>query len=124
MRKNRLHVLTWLATGCVFFVMSAASCAEETKTTVENLRCEYLTDPIGIDIPGPRLTWNLSSRTHGLRQTAYRIDLGTDSPAVASGESAEEQTESEEMPALFTCVAFKTCTKYYWNLTVWDNYGH
>ena len=123
MRKNRLHVLTWLATGCVFFVMSAASCAEETKTTVENLRCEYLTDPIGIDIPGPRLTWNLSSRTHGLRQTAYRIDLGTDSLAVASGEIAGEKTESEDMLVFYTQGEFKPFTKYYWKVTVWANDG-
>ena len=34
------------------------------------LRTEYLKDPIGIDIPRPRLFWNCEG---GLRQTAYQI---------------------------------------------------
>ena len=34
------------------------------------LRTEYLTDPLGIDIPHPRLMWNCEG---GTKQTAYRI---------------------------------------------------
>ena len=35
-----------------------------------DLRTEYLVDPIGLDIPNPRVFWNCDS---GIRQTAYRI---------------------------------------------------
>ena len=35
-----------------------------------NLKTEYLTDPVGIDIQKPRLMWNCEG---GIRQTAYRI---------------------------------------------------
>ena len=34
------------------------------------LRTEYLLDPLGIDIPNPRLMWNCED---GVKQTAYRI---------------------------------------------------
>ena len=34
------------------------------------LRCEYLTDPIGIDIKKPRLSWNCEG---GTKQSAYQI---------------------------------------------------
>lgn len=34
------------------------------------LRCEYLKDPMGIDILNPRLMWNCEG---GVRQTAYQI---------------------------------------------------
>lgn len=28
---------------------------------IENVRCEYLLNPIGIDVEEPRITWNLST---------------------------------------------------------------
>jgi len=42
---------------------------------VTDLRCEYLTDPLGIDVRRPRFSWKLvdSNRTRGQKQTAYRI---------------------------------------------------
>jgi alpha-L-rhamnosidase len=41
-----------------------------------NLRCEYLTDPLGIDVVKPRLSWVMEDRgqesgSRGLKQTAY-----------------------------------------------------
>ena len=35
-----------------------------------NLKTEYLKNPIGIDIPNPRLFWNCDK---GVKQTAYQI---------------------------------------------------
>jgi alpha-L-rhamnosidase len=32
-----------------------------TEIRVENLKCEYLTNPIGIDASHPRLNWQLQS---------------------------------------------------------------
>ncbi len=44
--------------------------------SIQRLRCEYLTDPLGIDVEKPRLSWTLvSSRPvdRGQFQSAYRI---------------------------------------------------
>ncbi len=38
-----------------------------------SLECEYAQNPLGVDLPAPRLFWKLASRTRGQRQTAYRI---------------------------------------------------
>jgi alpha-L-rhamnosidase len=40
---------------------------------VADLRCEYLENPLGIDIAKPRLSWQLESGTRSQKQTAYRI---------------------------------------------------
>ncbi|MCL5269276.1 MAG: family 78 glycoside hydrolase catalytic domain, partial [bacterium] len=37
------------------------------------LRCEYLENPLGIDVPQPSLSWWLSDPRRGARQTAFRI---------------------------------------------------
>jgi alpha-L-rhamnosidase len=41
--------------------------------TAVGLRCEYLTDPLGIDTPKPRLSWALESSDRNQVQTAYQI---------------------------------------------------
>ena len=43
---------------------------------VDHLQCEYLTDPLGLDVTQPRLSWQLipaRSSGRGLGQTAYQI---------------------------------------------------
>jgi len=42
-------------------------------TEVTNLSCEYLVNPLGVDVPKPRLSWKISSERRGELQTAYRI---------------------------------------------------
>src|SRR5580704_15832653 len=41
--------------------------------TVENLRCEYLVNPLGIDPASPRLSWIITSNQRGEMQTSYQI---------------------------------------------------
>ena len=38
-----------------------------------HLRCEYTVNPLGIDVPHPRLFWTLESKERGERQSAYQI---------------------------------------------------
>jgi len=38
-----------------------------------NLRCEYLSSPLGLDEMQPRLSWMMESARRGERQTAYQI---------------------------------------------------
>jgi alpha-L-rhamnosidase len=42
---------------------------------VSGLQCEYLTDPLGIDVQTPRFSWKLSDADHarGQKQTGYRV---------------------------------------------------
>jgi alpha-L-rhamnosidase len=41
--------------------------------TASTLRCEYRTNPLGLDEPRPRLSWTVSSDRRAQRQSAYRI---------------------------------------------------
>ena len=42
-------------------------------TSIVNLTCEYRSNPLGIDVAAPRLSWQMQSKRDGARQTAYRI---------------------------------------------------
>ena len=95
-----------------------------SKPTLHSLRCEYQTNPIGIDIPRPRLSWQLSSERRGLQQTAYRIlvadsqetldqNLGNiwDSKRVASSASTNVEFAGQPLEVGKT---------YYWKVRIWD----
>ncbi len=47
--------------------------------SAENLRCEYLVNPLGIDAPSPRLSWIITSNRRGEMQTAYQILVASSS---------------------------------------------
>lgn len=62
-----------IATG----LLAAVSCV--LAAAPEQLRCEGLRDPLGIDRPSPRLSWALPPGGRGLAQTARQV-LVADSP--------------------------------------------
>ncbi|MGB8193162.1 MAG: family 78 glycoside hydrolase catalytic domain [Chitinophagaceae bacterium] len=89
-----------------------------------NLRCEYLVNPIGIDAPQPRLTWQIRpTTTYGLKQTAFRIIIGVDSASVAAGKGMlydSKKKTSSGMLAPVTGIRLLPFTKYYWSVQLWD----
>ena len=52
---------------------------------VSNLTCEYRTNPLGIDVLQPRLSWQLESDRRGTHQTAYRILVGASETDLSGG---------------------------------------
>ena len=90
------------------------------------LRCEYLVNPLGVDVPHPRLTWMLADDRQGAKQTAYQIFIGTDSLAVISGKGNCWTTPKTLSPAALIAYNGKTLqpfTKYFWRVLVWDQQG-
>jgi len=53
----------------------------------EALRCEYLTNPMGIDVAQPRLSWRLAPLSPGLRQSAYQIQVASSSGPLNQGKA-------------------------------------
>ena len=54
-------------------VLAMVSRPGDSSITPVNLRCEYLKNPIGIDIVKPRFSWALESSERGEYQTAHQI---------------------------------------------------
>ncbi|MFH0761925.1 MAG: family 78 glycoside hydrolase catalytic domain [Bacteroidota bacterium] len=91
------------------------------------LSCEYLTNPLGIDVPSPRLRWQMADARKGACQTAYRIKIGTDSLAVAQGKGGHWDSgivKGSQMLISFNGNnSLKPFTRYYWTVQVWDHRG-
>lgn len=91
---------------------------------VEDLRCEYQTNPLGIDAPQPRLSWKLQSQQRGQKQTAYQILVATDEALLAEGRADLWDTgkvasdQSVHVVYAGKPLASRTCC--YWKVRVWD----
>ena len=80
-RKNPFHLLnshskTFLVVVSLFYFAStpfAVASPSGDGIAPVNLRCEHLRAPLGIDIPRPRLSWNLASENRNSVQYAYEI---------------------------------------------------
>ena len=56
-----------------------------SATRVVQLRCEYLTNPLGIDTPDPRLSWIIESNERGVSQSAYQVLAASSEVALRKG---------------------------------------
>jgi hypothetical protein len=58
--------------------------AGSSDLIADDLRCEYGTNPMGIEVSAPRLSWKLQSSVGGARQSAYRILVSSSRERLAS----------------------------------------
>ena len=88
-----------------------------------NLRCEHLQNPLGIDAPHPRLSWQIDDTVQGAAQTAYRIFAGTDPVAVKQGTGNiwdSGKIISDSIFVVYQGNRLQPFTKYYWAVKYWD----
>jgi alpha-L-rhamnosidase len=99
-----------------------------SAATAGNLRCEYLLNPLGIDINRPRLSWMMSSGGRGARQTAYQI-LVASSPTNLSqniGDLWNSGTiiSSQSVLVPYGGQALTSGEICYWQVRFWDENGN
>jgi alpha-L-rhamnosidase len=93
-----------------------------------NLKCEYLTNPMGIDVRQPRLSWVLRHSERGEKQTAYQV-LVTSKPELLdqnkgdvwdSGNVASE----ESVHVVYAGKPLESGRSYVWKVRTWDAQGN
>ena len=95
-----------------------------------DLRCEYQTNPLGIDVPQPRLSWKLAADGRGARQTAYQVRVADSPAALADGATGHgrlwdsgrvESAQSVQVPYGGQPLASRQ--RAWWQVRVWDESG-
>jgi len=115
MRRTFLTFSLLLIAGFVF--------SEPARCYPDNLRCEYLVNPLGVDALQPRFSWMLNDSRYGAVQTAWQIVVGTDSARVAGGDGEmwnSKKIESDKMLVTYAGKQLQPFTKYFWCISVWD----
>ena len=118
-----------------FLLLSFLGCTEQGKSgkakftgvMVENLRCEYLVNPMGIDITRPRLSWILKSEQRSSMQSAYHILVATSAESLErdkgnlwnSGKVESDQSNQ----IVYKGKRLKSRMRCYWKVRIWDEEG-
>jgi alpha-L-rhamnosidase len=89
-----------------------------------SLRCEYHADPLGIDVPAPRLFWKLASDKRGARQSAYQIRAAHTPEALASENGglwdSGKVVSPQSVHIPYGGTALTSGQRVYWAVRVWD----
>ncbi len=112
--------------GAVALVGSWALVAAWALEPVE-LRCEYRRNPMGLDVPAPRLSWALRSSRSADRATAYRI-LVASSPELLMQEISDlwdsgRIQSASQLHIPYAGRPLRSGERCWWTVRVWDREG-
>lgn len=93
----------------------------------QRLRCEYRSEPLGVDTPRPELSWIVSADSRGQVQTAYRI-LVASTPALLEANEGDlwdsgKVEGSSTFGVVYAGADLPSHQQCYWKVMVWDGEG-
>jgi alpha-L-rhamnosidase len=92
-----------------------------------HLRCESVSNPLGIDVANPHLSWQSDSTERNWTQTAYQVVVSiTSSPAFDASVSVWDSGKvisAESVGIAYAGPKLEPHTRYYWSVRVWDANG-
>ncbi|XCF05463.1 family 78 glycoside hydrolase catalytic domain [Tamlana crocina] len=115
---------------CLFItlVISLLNCCKTkpSEVKVTELKCEYKSNPLGIDNASPRLSWKLLEdlQTRGQKQTAYQILVSSTLEHLESNnadvwDSGKVET-NQSVNANYQGKALESAKQYFWKVKIWD----
>jgi len=120
MKINRLKYILILGMALIGGSGSAA-------VVTQDLRCEYLNDPRGIDATSPRLSWIITSNRRGEMQTAYQVLVASSPKLLSDGQGdlwdsgkVSSDASSQIVYAGSPLVSRERC---FWKVRTWDRDG-
>jgi len=128
---------SWIAGGFLFTIVSAvvgasaigalADQAAKSSVKVQQLRCEYQRQPLGVDHPAPRLSWTLESSVRGQKQTAYRVLVARSLASLQADRGdlwdSGKVNSNQTVNVPYTGKALVSSQRCYWKVKVWDKHG-
>ena len=89
------------------------------------LRCEYLADPLGIDVTAPRLNWVLDHDRRGEKQTAYQVLVSGRLQSLNDNQGDQwdsgQLNSGDSTQIVYSGKPVESGHTYYWKVRYWDN---
>ncbi len=124
--RNRRVLFTFLLMASAILAVRPALSAGGPEQP-NSLKCEYLTNPLGIDVRQPRFSWALEHSERGQLQSAYQVLVATGPALLDQGKA--DQWDSGKVPSddstqvAYGGKALESGRTYYWRVRYWDKAG-
>ena len=108
-------------------LLLVTSCTHDGQVKVTNLRCEYKTNPLGVDVEKPRFSWNLESDRRGATQTSYQVFVSSDmqklNENIADVWDSQKISSDKSIQIQYEGKPLQSNQKYFWKVQIQDQDG-
>ena len=119
-----LRTLRFISILILFFCPVPPSLAAQGPDAPSDLRCEYLSNPLGIDAVTPRLSWVPRHSQRGETQTAYQVLVSSSLNRLHQDHSdiwdSGRQESGESIQIAYAGKPLESGHSYYWKVRYWD----
>lgn len=116
-----------LVAGFSAIVLGVTGLADGAGLIPTHLRCEYRTDPLGIDTLRPRLSWRLESERRDEKQTAYQVVVASSRENLDAGRfdlwDSDRVPSDQSIQVEYAGKPLASGKRSYWQVRVWDKTG-
>ncbi|MBS7564904.1 family 78 glycoside hydrolase catalytic domain [Mucilaginibacter sp. Bleaf8] len=121
------RIIKHTAFALLICLLFAAKLARAANIQLQNLRCEMLVNPQGIDAAQPRLSWQILSEERGVMQTAYHILVASSPQRLAANQGdlwdSHKVSSEESIMVPYAGKALGSRMPCYWKVKVWTSTG-
>ena len=115
---------TFYLTLVILFLSTTSFKNTKAGFAITTMRCEYLSDPLGLDTQQPRFTWNYETSLKDFTQEYYQIKVSSTSELLRKGIAdvwTSGKIKNNRSYSEYKGNPLSADSKYYWNVVVWDN---
>ena len=109
------------------FLIMLANQSLRAQVTIANLKCEWRSNPLGIDVPAPRLSWQLQSAQRNVQQTAYSIIVASSEEKLQQNKgdlwSSGKINSTASVLVPYHGKPLKSGQRYFWKIKSFTNKG-
>ena len=127
--KFLVSIKRWILLSCFVSVQFLLFSVQGQSTlSAVNLRTEYKTNPTGIDVIQPRLSWEIVSADRNVLQVAYQIRTAL-SPEVLKSEenlfwNTGKKNSDQSVHVSYDGPTLQSGQKIWWQVKIWDSRGN
>jgi alpha-L-rhamnosidase len=108
-------------------ICAGLSCAKPSSDcSAQELKCEFLVKPLGIDELHPRLSWQLKDARRGAKQTAFEVQVSSSQEALSGGHADvwdSGKVNGDACRIEYAGPQLQARQRYCWRVKVWDKDG-
>ncbi len=112
------------AIGCAASASAGRADVPPSSPAPVDLRCEYASDPVGIDETAPRLSWRVDTDVSGAAQSAYRVLVASSPEQLAHDEGDLWDTgriaSAQSANVVYAGRPLASRERCWWKVRVWD----
>ncbi|WP_225871262.1 family 78 glycoside hydrolase catalytic domain [Pedobacter cryotolerans] len=111
----------------VFVLVLSSMVTYSQQLKVDALSCEYKSNPLGLDILQPKLSWKLQAENRNTSQTHFQILVSDNLKDLQANKGnvwdSKKIASNQSVNIIYSGTKLISTKKYYWKVKVWDNHN-